>query len=205
MLQGPRGGQVVRYVPTEYFTIRHTEVERVCHVARVCHALHTVFVHARSRSKTQLQDTKAREARGWTQWRGRGRGGEGARTRRGRCPRGHPCRPFRGQPLRRFAGGCDALGGQVSPDESALRACTSLSFGHSARVCAGSSATSITPRPRKKQGEKCWRRLRWRRTQSRLGSPTMTKRPSIAAACAAPRLRPLREPTDGAWLGLGPC
>ena len=176
-----------------------------CVMWNVCHALHTVFVHARSRSKTQLQDTKAREARGWTQWRGRGRGGEGARTRRGRCPRGHPCRPFRGQPLRRFAGGCDALGGQVSPDESALRACTSLSFGHSARVCAGSSATSITPRPRKKQGEKCWRRLRWRRTQSRLGSPTMTKRPSIAAACAAPRLRPLREPTDGAWLGLGPC
>ena len=114
----------------------------------------------------------------------------------------HPCRSFRRQAFRRFADGCDALGGQVSRDDVALRACTPLSFGHSARVRAGSSATSITPRPRKKHGEKCWRRLRWRRTQSGLGSPTMTKRPSIAAACAAPRLRPLRAPTDGAWLAL---
>ena len=103
------------------------------------------------------------------------------------------------------ASGGDALGKQVPAGEAALvsRPCTSLSLGQSARVRAGSSATSTTPWPRKKHGEKCWRRLRWRRTQRGLGSPTITKRPSIAPACAAPRLLPLRAPTAGAWLGVG--
>ena len=97
------------------------------------------------------------------------------------------------------------IGKQVPAGEAALvsRPCTSLSLGQSARVRAGSSATSTTPWPRKKHGEKCWRRLRWRRTQRGLGSPTITKRPSIAPACAAPRLLPLRAPTAGAWLGVG--
>lgn len=102
------------------------------------------------------------------------------------------------------ASGGDGLGKQVPPGEAALisRPCTSLSLGHSARVRAGSSTTLITPWPRKKHGEKCWRRLRWRRRQRGLGSPTITKRPSIAPACAAPRLLPLRAPTAGAWLGV---
>ena len=60
---------------------------------------------------------------------------------------------FRRQPLAflRFAdggaSGGDALGKQVPAGEAALtsRPCTSLSLGHSARVRAGSSATSTTP------------------------------------------------------------
>ena len=48
---------------------------------------------------------------------------------------------YHAQTFRRFAIGSEALGAR--------------SFGHSARVRAGSSATSITPRPRKKHGEKC--------------------------------------------------
>ena len=45
------------------------------------------------------------------------------------------------------ASGGDALGKQVPPGEAALasRPCTSLSLGQSARVRAGSSATSTTP------------------------------------------------------------
>ena len=48
------------------------------------------------------------------------------------------------------ASGGDALGKQVPAGEAALvsRPCTSLSLGQSARVRAGSSATSTTPWPR---------------------------------------------------------
>ena len=81
-------------------------------------------------------------------------GSAGSQAKRRFDVRSHPC-SARGAPLGMSPLG-DRFGVTVSPEAPPA---TSRSFGHSARVRTGSSATVTTPWPRWNAGVKCCRRL----------------------------------------------